>query len=54
MTPSISIVGVAAPLVTIGGPVLLGLVGAIRNRRAETTAAAGNSVWSSNSSAKSI
>jgi hypothetical protein len=35
----------AAPLVTIGGPLLLGLAGVIRNRSARTTAAAGNAAW---------
>jgi hypothetical protein len=45
MTESISTVSVAAPLVTIGGPVCLGLMGAIRNRRAGTTSAAEHSAW---------
>jgi hypothetical protein len=47
MTESTSIVAIAAPLVTLGGPVLLSLVGAIRNRRAGSTIAAENAAWDS-------
>jgi hypothetical protein len=36
---------VAAPLVTIGGPVFLGLMGAIRNRRAARTSADDDPAW---------
>jgi hypothetical protein len=41
MTPSITVVGVAALLVTIAGPVSLGLLGLIRNRRTGTPSSDG-------------
>jgi hypothetical protein len=44
MSQSIGVLAVAAPLITIGGPALLGLVGAVRNRRAGTDAAE-NAPW---------